>query len=324
MDYSPLIASVFAFVGVMAGSYAVYSFFGAGSRGVTNRLARHSVQVSVDEVARRQRLNILRQQEFSRFGLLDRILRRVKAGRTAHYELIHAHAKITVTQYFLIRWAAAFAFSIVFAVIVSPLLFPVGAILGFMVPRIVVTFLARRRLKRFEAQLAEAIDLLVGALRAGHGFLQALEAVSKDMDGPMREELITVMEQIAVGSSPVEALQGMTDRIDSYDLTMFVSSVAIQRSAGGNLAEVLENIANTVRERRRIRGEVHAITTGPRVSSYVLAMIPMGLLCVFSLTNPEYRSVMFTSPVGKLMLGFAIVWSLMGLFFSSKVAKVEY
>lgn len=324
MESSPLFASIFAFVGVMAGAYALYGFFGAGSRGVTHRLARHSVQVSVDEVARRQRLNILRQQEFSRFGPLDRILRRVKAGRTAHYELIHAHATITVTQYFLIRWGAAFVFGIIFALIAGPLLLLVGAVLGFMVPRIVVKLLARRRLKRFEAQLAEAIDLLVGALRAGHGFLQGLEAVSKDMDGPMREELITVMEQISVGSTPVEALQGMTDRIDSYDLTMFVSAVAIQRSAGGNLAEVMENIANTVRERRRIRGEVHAITTGPRVSSYVLAMIPIGLLCFFSLTNSEYRGVMFTSPMGKLMLGFAVIWSMLGLFFSSKVAKVEY
>lgn len=324
MDYSPLFASFFAFICVMAGSYALFEYFGVGSRGVSQRLARHSVQISVDEVTRRQRLNIMRQQEFSRFNLLDRLLRRIKAGRTAHYELIHAHAKITVTQYFISRWVLASVLGSVLYFVGGLPLALVGDALGFALPRIAIKVMGSRRRKRFEAQLAEAIDLLVGALRAGHGFLQGLESVSKDMDGPMREELVTVIEQIAVGSTPVDALQGMTDRIDSYDLTMFVSAVSIQRSAGGNLAEVMENIANTVRERRRIRGEVHAITTGPRVSSYVLAMIPIGLLCFFSLTNGEYRGVMFTSPVGKLMLGFAVVWSLMGLFFSSKVAKVEY
>lgn len=246
------------------------------------------------------------------------------AGRTAHHELIHAHAKITVTQYFISRWVLAWVLGGVSYLVGGLPLALLGDVLGFALPRVVIKLMGRRRRMRFEAQLAEAIDLLVGSLRAGHGFLQAQESVSKDMDGPMSEELITVMEQIAVGSTPVDALQGMTERINSYDLTMSVSSVAIQRSAGGNLAEVFENIANTARERRRIRGEVHGITTGPRVSSYVLAMIPKGLLCFFNLTNAKYRSVMFTSPVGKLMLGFAIVWSVMGLFFSSKVAKVEY
>jgi tight adherence protein B len=324
MELSALLTSFFAFVGVMAGAYGIAGYAGGGSRSVQSRLAKHTVQIQKDEVARRERVNILKGQEYSRFAILDRLLRRLKAGRTAHRELVRAHASITVMQYFLIRWALASVLGSMLYLVGGLPLALVGDVLGFAVPRITIKLIGRRRHKRFEAQLAEAIDLLVGALRSGHGFLQGLEAVSRDMGGPMHEELVTVMEQVSVGTSPVEALQAMSERIESYDLTMFVSAVAIQRTAGGNLAEVLENIANTVRERRRIRGEVHAITTGPRVSSYVLSAIPIGLLCFFSATGTEYRQVMFTSPMGQIMIGFSVIWSMLGLFFTSKVAKVEY
>jgi tight adherence protein B len=105
---------------------------------------------------------------------------------------------------------------------------------------------------------------------------------------------------------------------------LVATAVSIQRTVGGNLAEVLENIAATIRERRRIRGEVRSLTTGPRVSSYVLGAIPILLLSWFSSTNASYRDVMFHSTAGKAMIGFAAVWSLLGLIISRKVAVAEY
>jgi tight adherence protein B len=268
---------------------------------------------------------VLKQRVYSSIPLVQAMLKRFGPARTAAVELTRASVKLSVSQYLLLRLLTGAMTAFLMVVVTGSLLpAPLGVILGVMLPRIYLVVRAHRRKKAFEAQLAEAIDLLVGALRAGYGFLQAIEAVTRDIDDPMREELQRAVEEIALGISPADALAAINDRIDSYDFGLLATAISVQRSVGGNLAEVLENIANTVRERRRIRAEVHAITTGPRVSSYVLGLIPLGLLVFFSTTNQNYRDVMFHSPIGKAMLIFATVWSLLGLFFSRKVARVEY
>ena len=137
-------------------------------------------------------------------------------------------------------------------------------------------------------------------------------------------EVSKVLEQVNVGINPVEALLAMSARIPSYDLSLFVSAIAVQRQTGGNLAEVLENLAATVRERRRVRGEVMALTTGPRVSSYVLAAIPTLLFLYCVAISSDYRDVMLGSRYGHGALTVAAVFSFLGYFFSRQVSKVEY
>jgi tight adherence protein B len=151
-----------------------------------------------------------------------------------------------------------------------------------------------------------------------------MEAVTKEVADPMREEFTRVIEQVNVGTAPADALQELPRRIASYDLSLFVTAVTVQRTIGGNLAEVLENIAETVRERRRIRAEVRAITTGPRVSSYVVGVIPLAVLVILVAMDSDYRQVMLYETIGRLMIGFAAVWSLIGLATSPAVSKVEY
>ncbi len=289
------------------------------------RLDIHAVQVSVEESRRLEHVQVLKQQIYSSVPALQAVLKRFRPARTAASELTRASVGLTVMQYLVIRLLAGVVLALVaWALTGSALLAPPAAVVGLMAPRVLVIVRAHRRKKAFEAQLAEAIDLLVGALRAGYGFLQAIEAVTRDIDDPMREELKRAVEEISLGISPADALAAINDRIESYDFSLLATAISVQRSVGGNLAEVLENIANTVRERRRIRAEVRAITTGPRVSSYVLGLIPLALLIFFSSTNQNYRDVMFHSPIGKAMLIFATIWSLLGLFLSRKVAQVEY
>ena len=133
-----------------------------------------------------------------------------------------------------------------------------------------------------------------------------------------------VLEQVNVGINPVDALMAMSARMPSYDLELMVSAISVQRQTGGNLAEVLENLAATVRERRRVRGEVHALTTGPRVSGYVLAAVPFLLFAYFLFVSPDYRDIMVDTMYGKMLLGTAAVWSLIGFFCANKVSRVEY
>ena len=331
MDASaPLVAATAVFVGVMALTVALSALRGGTTSGVRRRLDVHVVRVSADEAKRLERVNVLKAKVYSRFSWLNAALARFRPARTARIELLRANLQLTVAQYLVGRVVLAAGLAAAVWLIVGPtvlglILLALAILGGIFVPRLVVKRRVSRRRKAFEAQLAEGIDLIVGALRSGYGFLQGLEAVSREVADPMRAEFTRLLEQVNVGANPIDALVEMTERIDSYDLTLFASSVSIHRTVGGNLAEVLENIAATVRERRRIRGEVFALTTGPRVSSYVLCLIPILMLVAFSLLNPgNYRGIMLGESIGHMMIAFAVIWSLIGLFFSSRVAKVEY
>jgi tight adherence protein B len=324
MSSTPILAAAAAFLAVLVGVIAMSALTGRRSA-TARRLAEHEVPVGHSEAKRLDRVNVLKEQNLSRFGVLNALLVRFRPARTAVGELTRANVWLTVTQYLLVRClVAAICFFVVKAVAGVPLLPLAGIPVGLMLPRIALIVLARRRRAAFEAQLAEALDLLVGALRAGYGFLQAIEAVTKEIPDPMRFELKRVIDQVNVGVPPVNALLEMPKRIASYDLELFVTAVSVQRSVGGNLAEVLENIAATIRERRRIKAEVKAITTGPRVSSYILGLFPLGLMVYFSATDDGYRQLMLNETIGKMMLGFAAVWSLIGLALSTFVSKVEY
>jgi tight adherence protein B len=324
MSSSPIIFAVAAFVAVLAGVIGISALAGRRSA-TTRRLLEHAVPVTFNEAKRLDRVNVLKEQNLSPFRVVNAIFSRLKPARTAVGDLMRANVWLTVPQYLLLRCLIAAILYFVMKTVTGVPLFGIAAIpVGLMLPRIALLVLANRRQKAFEAQLAEAIDLLVGALRAGYGFLQAIESVAKEIQDPMRQELVRVIDQVNIGSPPVTALQEMPKRISSYDLALFVTAVTVQRSVGGNLAEVLENIAETIRERRRIKAEVKAITTGPRVSSYILGLFPLGLMLYFSATDDAYRQLMLNETIGKMMLGFAAVWSLVGLFLSTAVSKVEY
>jgi tight adherence protein B len=292
---------------------------------VRRRLESHAVSVDAGESTRREKIDVLKRPEYSSLPIVNAVLDRFRFGRTAERELGRANIGISAGRYALIRlFAGALAFLVVWVAAANVLIALPAGLLGVMLPRLIVRRRGQSRVKAFEAQLAEGIDLLVGSLRAGHGFLQGLESVSEEMSDPMREELKRVLELMNVGVNPVEALQEMSDRIPSYDLSLLVAAISVQRQTGGNLAEVLENLAATVRERRRVRNEVHALTTGPRVSAYVLSAIPTALFFYFITISSDYRQVMLNTRYGHMCLLVAAVMSMLGFVFSRKVAKVEY
>lgn len=322
---NPIVLTVVVFVGVAAVVYLVSILMGRGGAQRRRRLDEQTVAMVAKESKRLTRRHVLKEYRYSSIDPLNAMLRRFRPAQTAAVELTRANLELTVTHYLLGRVLLTMVAAYAVYVFTGVLLYAIAvAPVVLMLPRVLLVVQARRRQKAFEAQLAEAIDMMVGALRAGYGFLQAMESVAKEMSAPTREEFGMVLEKVNVGTPPVEALQELPERIPSYDLDMFVTAVTVQRSVGGNLAEVLENIAETVRERRRIRAEVHAITTGPRVSSYILGLFPLGLMLFFMTTDDNYRQIMTQEMIGKMMLGFAGVWSLIGFALSTAVSKVEY
>ncbi len=322
---APILTAITTFAGMLAVAFAVNEFLlRRPSALIRRRIDHHAVEVETRDGKRLERINVLKDGAYSPSPLLDALLRRFRPARTAVGELARADWNLTVLPYLLLRLlVAAGAGAVVWLVTGNPLFAGAAGAAGILLPRFLLRWSGRKRLKAFEAQLAEMMELLVGALRSGHGFLQAIESAARDMDDPMRKELLRIIDRVNIGVSPVDALLEVPERIDSYDLGLFTAAVAVQRQSGGNLAEVLENLAHTVRERRRIRAEVMALTTGPRVSSYVLFGIPVGLTLYFLVASPPHQEA-FSTTLGKVGLGGAAIWALLGYLLSQKVSKVEY
>jgi len=320
-----LTVAIAAFVGVAALVLLVSSFSQRRPAAVRRRLQAHAVEVATAKTKRLERISVLKREAYGSIHGSGKLLGRVKPSETAMVEISRAGLDIDVRKYMAVRVLAGLAAFVAVLILTGNALIALPAILlGAQVPRLWLRHQGKKRVKAFEAQLAELIDLLVGALRAGHGFLQGLESVANQIEDPTRSELTKVLEEVNIGISPVDSLQAMGGRIPSYDLSLLISAIALQRQTGGNLAEVLENLAHTVRERRRVRGEVHALTTGPRASSYVLGAIPTLLFLYFISISSDYRKVMLGTTYGHMLLAAAAVLSMIGFVLSRQVAKVEY
>jgi tight adherence protein B len=176
----------------------------------------------------------------------------------------------------------------------------------------------------FEGLLAETLDVITGSLRAGQGLMQAIESTSQEQPEPMRSELRRIVDQVNMGMSISDAMGTLTTRFDSRDVDLLAAAIAINRESGGNLSEVLNNLAATVRQRRDIRAEAKSLTAAPRATSYMLAILPLVIAGYTTAISPIYREQLFHAPLGRALLIGACVWSLIGFFISQKLAKVEY
>jgi tight adherence protein B len=320
-----LTVAIAAFVAVTALVLLISILTQRRPEAVRRRLEAHAVEVVAARTKRLERISVLKREAYGSIHGSGKLLGRVRPSETAMVELSRAGLNLGVRKYLALRVVAGLVAFVAALILLGNALLALPAILiGTQAPRLWLRHQGKKRVKAFEAQLAELIDLLVGALRAGHGFLQGLESVSNQIEDPTRSELTKVLEEVNIGINPVDSLQAMGGRIPSYDFSLLISAIALQRQTGGNLAEVLENLAHTVRERRRVRGEVHALTTGPRASSYVLAAVPTLLFLYFISISSDYRKVMLGTSYGHMLLAAAAVLSMLGFVFSRKVAKVEY
>ena len=184
--------------------------------------------------------------------------------------------------------------------------------IGFVIPVFFVRFKAKQRLSRFEHQLPETLITMAASLKAGHAFNAALSSVVKEGAEPTSKELARVSQEIALGMPSEAALEAMAKRMDSTNFGFVVMAVNIQRTVGGSLAEILDMVADTVRQRQQFSRKVKALTAQGRMSAYVLVAMPflMGL-AIFAL-NPKYMSVLFTTSAGKVMIAMSLVMMAIG------------
>jgi tight adherence protein B len=205
----------------------------------------------------------------------------------------------------------------------------VALVLGWWVPRFWVNRRKAKRLQAFNDHLADTITLVANALRAGASFLQAIELVVRESQPPVSTEFNRVIREVNLGLPFEQALANMVRRVRSEDLELMTTAITIQHQVGGNLAEILDSIAFTIRERIRIKGEIRVLTAQQRMSGYVVAGLPIFLVVILSVISPTFLEPMFGDPfifgipVGVIILAMGGVMMLVGFLAIRRIVDIE-
>jgi len=228
------------------------------------------------------------------------------------------------------EWVAIVAGAIIVSLIIASFVMPSAlgylmfAIIGFATPVLVVKALQQKRRAMFDSQIVDALTLMASSIRSGFSFMKAMQMVAQEMSPPISVEFERVINEINIGRQTEDALRASVERVKSYDFDLVVTAVLIQLQVGGNLADVLETIAETIRERMRIAGEIRALTAEGRVSGVALVLIPVFLGVVLTIINPTYMHVLLYEKVGHYMLVAAGVLQVIGALIIRKMLVLEY
>lgn len=252
---------------------------------------------------------------------LNKVVEQRDFGANLAREIARADLKLKPSEYLMI-WVGTtlgipvvmWMLSFVVAGLGNPLILIIGGFVGFLLPRF---WLGRRksgRLNAFNKQLPDTITLIANALRAGSSFLQAIELVVRESRPPVSTEFGRVIREVNLGLSFDVALENMVRRVRSDDLELMATAISIQHTVGGNLAEILDSIAFTIRERVRIKGEIRTLTAQQRLSGYVVGFLPIGLAGFLFIAAPEFMDPMFDPSVSVLGLPLGVIILMLGGF----------
>jgi len=312
----------------MAGLSIIVLFWGVArtiggeSDLIQTRLGRYTAREAESRSLARESL----QEEQERTPIvagLNRAIAQQSFGERMAIELARADLKLTVAEYFLFNVASMLIGFLITLLLSRNILAIVGGLLGFYIPRLYVKMRQRRRLIAFNNQLGDTITLLANSLRSGYSLLQSMETVAKELAPPISEEFGRVVREIGLGLSNQEALDNLLRRVNSEDLDLMITAINVHHEVGGNLAEILETIGHTIRERVRIKGEIRTITAGQRASGYIIAVLPLGLGVFLFTMNREYMSALFTDQCGLAMLIAAAMGMASGFFIIRRIVNIE-
>ncbi|MDM8534245.1 type II secretion system F family protein [Clostridiaceae bacterium HSG29] len=245
-----------------------------------------------------------------------------KIGKTEKL-LINSDVGLSIEEFNAIRIIIILILTIIFYFIFKNIKVIIIVPVFWIIPVLFLNNLKKRRVTLFEKQLGDAISILANSLKAGYSYMQAVNSVAKDMPDPVGKEFKILLKEMSLGVNASEALDNLTSRVDSKDLSLMITAIKIQRETGGNLAEILSNISETIRERIKIQGEIKTLTAQGRMSGMVIGLMPVALILVLLLINKEYISVLFNTGIGKILLISAVISELIGAFFIKKIVDID-
>ncbi len=269
----------------------------------------------------------LKRRSYSGLPVLSAFLAQFKGSEAVALGLERAGVPLRVGEYYMMRWGVALIF------FVAPLLFGfaafnlgIGALLafvGYMLPAGWVNGKRKKRMDRMTAQLVDMLGMVSNSLKSGYGLMQSIEFAARQMQPPLAVELRHMLRDANLGMSAEEALKGLGERVASSDLDMVLTAINIQRSVGGNLAEILEKVAFTMRERERIRGEISTLTAQQKMTGIVIGGLPVFMFAIFMVINPSYMGLLFSDMAGRIIMAIAVGMEVLGYLAIKRVMAIE-
>jgi tight adherence protein B len=273
-------------------------------------------------------ISVLRRRRYSRLPWLDYLLARLDLGDGIALQLQQAGLPLRAGEFLFIQLMLATVLGLAGALLGwqsfgGPLAALAGGMIGFVVPLGWLRYRVGQRRNAFEQGLPEALDRVTGALRAGYGLEFGFDLVAREGAPPCSEEFGQILQELNLGGDLEEALARLILRINSEDARLLATAVAVQRRTGGNLVEVLGQMSQMLRERDRLRRDVRVITTAPRVSGYVVALLPLLTVVAMYVTSRYYIDTLFSEPIGRVAAAVGGLLVLIGLYLNHRIAQVD-
>ena len=319
-----LVLSVFVLgAGAVLGAYAAYTKLPGFL--LQRKLSSRLEEVTATDVADTQdSAALVKTRHGGPLPGLDRFASGTARGSALAAWIEQSGAKISISALLLMAFGSAGLFGLIVAGAMRMQVgWLIGGGVGFALPFMVLKIKRKRRMRAFEEAFPEALDLVSRALKAGHAFATGLKMVADEMPDPVGIEFRKTFDEQNFGLPLKDSLANLTVRMPSLDVRFFSTAVLIQRETGGNLSEILENLAHVVRERFKILRQVRVYTAHGRLTGYVLLALPVFLAIALSFINPEHMQLLFRERVGHMMLGATVVMQTIGYFWIKQVVKIE-
>ncbi len=274
--------------------------------------------LSVDEAIR-----ITREDSISSNATLNRLLSSLHYAKRLDRVISQADVQITVSRLLgFCVFAGLMAGLAAYTVLNAAFSLMLGVVAA-SVPILHVVWKRQKRLHKFNSQLPDTLDLLSRSLSVGHAFIESLNQVASEMPDPISGEFRITFEEQKLGLSTKLALDRLAERVPLPDLQLCVTAMHIQRETGGNLAEILERVAQTIRERFKLMEDFRTMTTSARGSAWILCGLPFGLVFVLTAINPDYMAVLLHDPRGHVVIAAAVVLQLTGMFLIKRILSIK-
>lgn len=316
---SPTVMAGLIFIIILALIYGINLLLTRRQSEVVERLKKYTEEIKEVDIERKP----VSREELGIFDTLDKVMEKRTFSQKLQYELSKANLPIRVSEFISFRFVGTTLLALVGYLLAKTGGMVILGVIGYMFPMIYVKSVQKKRQKAFAAQIEDALRLISSSLKSGYSFLQAVEMVSKEMKDPIALEFKKVLRETSLGMSLEESLNKLAARMESDDFDLVVTAVIIQRETGGNLAEILDNIGHTIRERIRIKGEIMTLTAMGRLSGMIVSALPFGLAIILYLMQPSYMEPLFTTLIGKGMIALGIIMMATGIFMIKKIISIE-
>lgn len=266
-------------------------------------------------------------RSYSDIRVLSKFFGSLKGSDKVAALLEQSGVPLRVGEYYMIRWVAAFLFFL------TPLVFGINlfdlgiglamGVVGYWLPSQWLNNKRNKRLDRIVSQLVDLLGMVSNSLKSGYGLMQSFEFASKQLPDPLGFEIKRMLRESTLGMSAEQALFALGQRLESSDLDMVLTAINVQRAVGGNLAEILDKVAHTMRERERIKGEISTLTAQQKMTGVVIGLLPIFMFGIFMVLNPAYMSLLFETTTGRLLMVSAVGLEVMGYFSIKRIMAIE-